>query len=228
MSLKQLPLDLGHRPALNRDDLYVTAGNEEAVFWIDRWPDWSGHALGLYGPEGCGKTHLVHAFASRSNAYVVGEKELASKDPVAIANSHNVVALDRISGPIHEQNLFHLFNAVREAQGFLLIASREPPARWSIKLPDLESRLKGMAAVQILSPDDATLLAVLAKLFRDRQLLIAPDVIEYAVSRMPRTFAATRALVELIDKEALAQNRRVTVPLVRDVLAMPEFQAASG
>lgn len=226
MSSQQLPLDLGHRPALGRADLFVTEGNRGAVAWIDRWPDWPGHALGLYGPPGCGKTHLVHVFAALSQAHMLSDDDLLSLDPVDMAASHPVLALDRTEGLFHEQGLFHLFNAVREAQGHLLIVGRDAPARWSVALPDLKSRLNGMQAVQIQPPDDATITAVLAKLFRDRQLSITSDVIDYAVSRMPRTFAASCTLVETADREALAQGRRVTVPLVRDILDKPEFISA--
>ena len=227
MSSQQLPLDLGHRPALGRADLFVTEGNCDAVSWIDKWPDWPGHALALYGPAGCGKTHLVQVFAARSHAHVLCDEDLLSLDPVHMAASHQALALDQTNGCLHEQPLLHLYNAVREAGGHLLIVGREAPARWTIDLPDLKSRLNGMLAVQIYTPDDATMTAVLAKLFRDRQLTITPDVIDYAVTRMPRTFAASRSLVETADKEALAQGRRVTVPLVRDILNQPEFNSAA-
>ncbi len=48
----QLPLELELRPALGRDDFLVAPSNEVAVAWIDRWPDWPGPALALYGPPG--------------------------------------------------------------------------------------------------------------------------------------------------------------------------------
>ena len=42
MGAIQLPLDLGHRPALGREDFLVAPSNQGAVAWIDRWPDWPG------------------------------------------------------------------------------------------------------------------------------------------------------------------------------------------
>ena len=38
--MSQLPLDLGHRPALGGDDFLVAPSNEAAVAWLDRWPQW--------------------------------------------------------------------------------------------------------------------------------------------------------------------------------------------
>ena len=40
--MAQLSLDLGQRPALDREDFLVAPSNETAVAWIDRWPDWPG------------------------------------------------------------------------------------------------------------------------------------------------------------------------------------------
>ena len=48
---RQLPLDLKHRPALDRDAFLVTDSNAEAVGWIDRWPAWPMPALVLQRPE---------------------------------------------------------------------------------------------------------------------------------------------------------------------------------
>ena len=43
--MTQLPLDLGHRPALGRSDFLVAPSNAAAIGWLDRWPDWPGPAL---------------------------------------------------------------------------------------------------------------------------------------------------------------------------------------
>ena len=54
----QLVLNLGHRPALGREDFLVADGNRVAVDWIDQWPDWPQPGLALHGDPGAGKTHL--------------------------------------------------------------------------------------------------------------------------------------------------------------------------
>jgi chromosomal replication initiation ATPase DnaA len=72
--------------------------------------------------------------------------------------------------------------------------------------------------VRIAAPDDAMREAVLVKLFADRQLDIAPDVIAYLLPRMDRSFEAMRRLVARADSESLAHGRAVTVPLVKELL----------
>src|SRR3546814_17028482 len=60
--------------------------------------------------------------------------------------------------------------------------------------------------------------AIIAKLFDDRQLRVAQEVIDYLLPRMERSFAAARAMVAALDEESLAGKRPVTVALARGVL----------
>ena len=222
---QQLPLELGHRPAIGRSDFLVTDANREAVGWIDMWPKWPSHGLGLYGPPGCGKSHLVHVFAAKAEAHVLEVNEITESDPIALVAQHKALAWDNADAVSDEQALFHLFNVVREAGKHLLIVGRTAPARWDVMLPDLKSRLSGMPSVEIRQPDDTTIAAVLVKLFRDRQLEVTPDLVDYIQKRIPRTFVAVQALAERVDRDALAQNRKITVPLVRSILEAGDFGA---
>ncbi|MHB1205577.1 MAG: HdaA/DnaA family protein [Rhodospirillaceae bacterium] len=196
----------------------MAPGNREAVDWIDRWPDWPGHALALFGPAACGKTHLAQVFALRARARILDSTEVATAAIGEIVAAHKALVLENGEAVAAPEALFHLFNAVRESGGFLLLTSREPPARWHVDLPDLKSRLAAVPAVRIASPDDAMIEAVLVKLFADRQLAVAPEVIAYLVRHMDRSFAAMRSLVARADALALAEKRPVTVPLVKSLL----------
>ena len=68
---EQLVLDLGHRSAHGVEDYLVAPCNQDAVAWLDRWPDWPGPALALHGPAACGKTHLPHIWINRSGAQLL-------------------------------------------------------------------------------------------------------------------------------------------------------------
>ena len=64
-------------------------------------------------------------------------------------------------------------------------------------------------------PDDALLAAVLVKLFADRQLAVAPDLIQYLLARIDRSFAAAEAVVAALDRAGLARHRPITARLAR-------------
>ena len=215
--MTQLTLDLGHRAALGEADFLVAPSNAEAVAWLDRWPDWPAAALSLYGPPGCGKTHLARVFAARSGArLVVAEALVTDSVPGLLAGARAVVVDD--SDRALPEPLLHLHNLLAERAGQLLLTAREPPARWPRSLPDLRSRLAAAPTVAVAAPDDALLAAVLVKLFADRQLAIGNEVVMFLLRHMERSFEAARQLVADLDTAALSAQRKITIPLVRAVL----------
>ena len=114
-----------------------------------------------------------------------------------------------------DQEVFHLFNWVKEASGSLLMTSRQHPTRLDIGLPDLRSRLATVFVGEMHEPDDQLLTAILLKLFSDRQVKVDTLVIEYLLPRIERSFSATVALVDLMDRTALAGKRKITRDLAK-------------
>lgn len=217
---QQLSFDLPARPALERDDFFVSPANALAVALLDTPTSWSNGRLLIIGPEASGKTHLAHVWAAQSQAQIIEARDLTeddvprlTQDPVAVENA------DRIAGTrAIETALFHLLNLAAAQRQPLLITARSAPARWPLSLPDLASRLEAMQSARLEAPDDALLSALLMKLFADRQLNPAPDVIPYLARRMDRSFSAAQDLVGAIDSEALAQKRPITRAFVAAVL----------
>ena len=217
----QLPLDFDHRPAYGGEDFLVADSNREAVQWIDRWPDWPSPALVVFGPPGCGKTHLAEVFRHHADAVLMDHGELAEnrpRDPAAAGGAWVVEDADQFLAAYAPEPLFHLYNQVKEGGGGLFLTGRTPPSQWDFGLADLASRLKAAAAVSIGPPGDDLIAALLVKLFADRQLKVSADVIEYLLKRMERSFSAARKMVSAIDAAALAERREITVPLTRKVL----------
>jgi chromosomal replication initiation ATPase DnaA len=217
-AVAQLPLDLGHRPALGGADFLVAPANAAAVAWLDRWPDWGAPALVLTGAPGSGKTHLGHVFRLRTGAVSIPARELAVANLPDLLGAANAAILDDAEAA-EEQAFLHLYNLLAERQGHLLVLAREAPALWPIVLADLRSRLLAAPLVRLEPPDDALLAALLVKLFADRQLAVGAEVVAYLVPRIERSFAAAECVVAALDRAALAAKRAVTVPLVRAVLS---------
>ena len=68
-------------------------------------------------------------------------------------------------------------------------------------------------------------MAILVKLFTDRQCVVSHAVLHYLVCRMERKFSTARELVEQIDQMSLAGKKPITVSLVKTVF---EAQNALG
>jgi chromosomal replication initiation ATPase DnaA len=212
---KQYPLPLPHRTALGRAEFLVAPANEEAVAWLDRWPDWPAPALVLAGPAGSGKTHLAHVFRARAGAVFLAPEGLAEALPNLAARA---AILDR-GERADEESLLHLYNLLAERGGHLLILAREPPSRWGVALADLRSRLLTAPVARLSPPDDALLEALLVKLFADRQVRPPAELVTWLVAHIERSCEAATAAVATLDRAALAAKRPVSVALARASLA---------
>ena len=224
---RQLVFDLGQRPALGRGDFLVAPSNEVAVALVDRWPDWQLPVAVLWGPAGAGKSHLAEVWHRASGACAVDLAALREGDLAAVASGAAPVLLedaDRAlaAAPEKEQLLFHLHNLLGEGRRALLMTARRPPQAWRVGLPDLRSRLSAALSVELGPPDDSLIHGVLVKLFADRQLHVEPEVLNYLLPRMERSFEAARALVAMVDRMALESRRDIKIGLVREALAGPE------
>lgn len=214
---EQLILNLPVRESHARGDFFVSETNALAVAQLDAIDAWPDHRLILVGPEGAGKSHLAHVWAEAHSATILtGAPQSANATATARANA--LVLEDVDDAPIAEERLFHLMNAARSSRTPLLMTARQAPYFWRLKLADLKSRVAATTTATIASPDDALLSALLVKLFSDRQIEVDPKVVDYALPRIERSFAAVRDLVRAVDRLSLAEKRAITVPVLRKVL----------
>jgi chromosomal replication initiation ATPase DnaA len=206
----QLRLNLERDPAYGADDFVISAANEGAAAVImESALPWPTGVLALIGPEGSGKTHLAQMWAKAVGAAVL-QPPLTDlpQTPSLIENA------DQWGD---EDGLFHLLNSVRPGSSLLLTA-RTPPTEWAATLPDLRSRLNGLTVAELGPPDDAILQGVLAKLFAERNIRPADDLIPYLTPRMERSVPAARAIVAALDEAAAQKKREVNRTLAVQVL----------
>jgi chromosomal replication initiation ATPase DnaA len=215
---RQLALALDHAESFSREDFLHGPCNAAALTLIERWPDWTGPALLLLGPEGSGKSHLAGIWAANSGARFLAARALApALVPPALATGALVIE-DLAPGQFDERALFHLLNLAHEERAFVLITARGAPAGWQLAIVDLASRLKALPVAALTAPDDALLRAVLVKLFADRQLAVDESLVGYLAKRIERSLAAARKTVAVLDQEAMRQKRPLTRALAAEML----------
>lgn len=229
----QLSLDVGLRDASSFENFFEPANREpvsqlHALLTVAAPPAF----LFLWGERGSGKSHLLQA-ACRSvqergaeAAYVplAAARELS---PALIEDRERaaVVCLDDVDAiagdAAWERALFALAERVRQQPGRLVAAARAAPSHLGLRLPDLATRLGWGPVYQLPALTDAERIEAIKLRGRNRGLDIADDAARYILNRFPRDMHSLFALLERIDRTALAQQRRVTIPFLRELTPRP-------
>ena len=188
-----LPLDW---PQGSDDSRFIVAdANREAFEHLRRWSMWPVKATILTGPRRSGRSLLARGFVARVGGRLFDD-----------AQRHD------------EEALFHAWNHAQESGRPLVLVADDAPPAWSPALPDLRTRLAVTPVTRILPPDDELFAALIQRLFADRGLHLPDEALRYVVMRVTRDYWTAERVVEAIDRFAIAERARLTVPTVRRAL----------
>jgi len=236
-----------HTPGLNPrytfDTFIVGPSNQfadAACRAVAEAPSRSYNPLFIYGGVGLGKTHLMHAIGQYVLQHSHGLKLTYISSERFMNEMINAVRFDRIldfreryrsvdvllvddiqfvSGKEGTQNeFFHTFNALHDAQKQIVISSDRPPH----EIPALEERLRsrfewGLIA-DIQPPDIETKVAILKKKAETEAVPLPDSVAMYMASRIKSNIRELEgSLIRLIAYASLT-GRALTLDLAQDVL----------
>jgi len=192
----QIALPLDWPQATDDDRFLVSDANRAAYEHFRTWSLWPVKATILTGPRRSGRTLLARAFCARVGGQLVDQAE-----------RHD------------EEALFHAWNAAQESKRPLVMISDEVPPAWDIALPDLRTRIAVTPIARIAEPDDLLFQGVIQLLFADRGLHIPGEAQRFISQRVERSYYAAERIVEAIDRFAIADRARLTLPTIRRALA---------
>jgi DnaA family protein len=228
--MRQLPLGVQLGVSL-RFETFVPGGNAEAVAALRRLAGGALRApVWIYGPAGAGKSHLLQAAcadagdAGRASAWLP-LRQVRAEGPGLLDGFErlDLVALDdldAIAGAADwEAALFTLFNGLAEQGGRLAIAAAASPAATAIRLPDLASRFGASEVYQLGPLAESEQPAALRSRAARRGLELPDETLSFLTRRAPRDFATLCRMLDALDTESLAAQRKLTVPFVREWLA---------
>ncbi len=228
MSVPQLPLALRYPPDQRLENFI--AAPEGAIGQLQALASRAGSDwLYLCGATGTGKTHLalgVCAAAEQAglrSAYVPLAAAAGRLGQALDAlEGNDVVALDGLEGIAgareDEIALFDFHNRVRGTGLNLMYVAREVPDQLSLVLPDLRSRLSQCGRIVLNVLDDHARAAILRDRAQRRGLILEEPAIDWLLSHADRDMASLVSLLDRLDRESLAAQRRITVPFLRGVL----------
>jgi DnaA family protein len=182
----------------------------------------------LHGPAGSGKSHLLQALCAAvpGSAYFPLAQLLASgPDVLEGAEQLTAVALDDlhvVAGDAGwERRLFALYNDCDAHATRLVIAARHPVTGLGVVLPDLRSRLASMPHFAMRPLDEAQQREALQRRAAQRGLELPDETVRYLQRRYARDMSSMQALLDRLDAASLEEQRRLTVPFIRQVAGEP-------
>jgi hypothetical protein len=189
-----LPLDW---PQSDGDARFIVSeANQDAFDHFRKFSIWPVKATILTGPRRSGRTLLARSFVERVGGRLFDEAE--QRD---------------------EEELFHAWNQAQDSGRPVIMVADEVPPAWSPVLPDLKTRLAITPVVRIGHPDDGLFAALMQLHFADRGLHIPPDALRFMSERLHRDYWTAERAVEAVDRFAIAERARLSLPTVRRALA---------
>nr|WP_295373064.1 DnaA/Hda family protein [uncultured Sphingosinicella sp.] len=193
--MNQIALPLDWPVADEEEDFLISDANRIAFDHLKRWSLWPVPVTLLTGPRKSGRSLLGRIFVRKTGGRLFDDAE-----------RHD------------EETLFHAWNeALARRKPLLMIADLSPPG-WDIRLPDLRSRLTATPHILIHDPDEELAGHLVLKLLADRGVIVPPDVSEFLVPRIERSYVAVQQVVDALDRAMMSYNRTMSVALIRRVL----------
>ena len=230
MTTPQLPLGLRF-PIHQRFAEYVGGENAAAVAALEcSLADAAAPWVFLAGPEGSGKTHLLIAACQGAGERTAQYLPLARlgdavEDALLALDAHDVVCIDDVHAIAGRRGaeiaLFDAYNRARANGATFAFAARQAPARLPLELPDLASRLSSCTQFVLRPLGEDARRAVVRARADQRGFELDDAVLEFLFRRYPRDLGAMLELLDRLDRESLAAQRRITVPFLRRIMGLP-------
>jgi chromosomal replication initiator protein len=196
-------------PKYSFDDFVIGSSNRfahAAATAVAEAPAKSYNPLFIYGGAGLGKTHLLHAIGHyvrnlypRLKVRYVTSEQFTNEFINAIRDDRitsfqrlyrqaDVLLIDDIqflqSKERTQEEFFHTFNALHNAEKQIVISSDRPPKQIAQLEDRLRSRFEWGLMTDVQPPDLETRIAILRKKAESDQLGVAPDVLELIASKV--------------------------------------------
>ncbi|RZS38309.1 regulatory inactivation of DnaA Hda protein [Limnobacter thiooxidans] len=167
----------------------------------------------VYGPAGCGKSHLLRGVAAEMGVNVV-----AGGNRFVFKPSEQALVIDNIDQltPYSQVQLFNAFNSslAENKPGKIILASEFPPAELKLR-DDLRTRIEAGLCLRVQPLSDHEKHEALQSMAKSRGLQLSEEVIEYALRYFQRDMGSLMAVMDGLDRFSLEQQKPVSVNLLR-------------
>ncbi|MBA4177770.1 MAG: DnaA regulatory inactivator Hda [Leptothrix sp. (in: Bacteria)] len=225
--MKQIPLPIGPLPEPTFEN-FLPGGNAAALDHL-RALVTPAAPVYLWGSGGSGKSHLLRGLAASCQAQGqrAGWFDASARQPWVFSPDWSLVVIDRCDAldTDAQQAAFTLFIEAAAHGVQVAAAGRLPPVDLPLR-DDLRTRL-GWGHVFALQPlPDAETRAALRREGDRRGILLSDELMDHLLTHFPRDLGHLMQLFDRLDTFSLARSRRLSVPLLRQMLSEEATAAA--
>ena len=215
--MSQLTFKFPFKTNYFEEDFYVSKNNFSAYKLIESWPKWSSRYINIFGPTGCGKTHLSNIFKKKINSFFIQASEIKNNS-LPLIKLKECLIIDNYKNNIEEKLFYSLLNQIHQSNQFIIINSLEPIKKFQITLKDLKSRFDNFVDIGIGLPTDDLIRVILSKNFSDKQVKIEAKLLEYVLKNINRTYKDIFDLIDKVDSLSLSTGKSININLIKKVL----------
>ena len=198
-------------------DFFVSSNNFEAYKLIESWPNWSNKWINIYGPTGCGKTHLINILKNKLKLTEIDAKNFDSKVNIQLEN-YQCLVIENFENNINENLLYSSINHIKQLDKHIIITSRKSIRGLNVKLSDLKSRFDSFLSLSINLPTDDMIRVIISKNFSDKQIDLNNKNLEFILKNIERSYEKISKFIKDIDDISLSTGKSININLIKKVL----------
>ena len=216
--MSQLVFKFPFKTKYYEQDYYVSSNNFSAYRLIESWPNWPGKWVNIFGPKGCGKTHLSNILKKKINLIHIIDAKNVDNETISKFEKLDCLIIDNYEKNIDEKMFYSLLNQSKQSDSYLLVNSILPLGNIKFDLKDLRSRTESFINLGIELPTDDLLRVVISKSFSDKQIEITPKILEYIIKNIERSYEKVFKFIKEIDDLSLSSGKSININLIKKVL----------
>ena len=199
-------------------DYYVSSNNFSAYKLIEGWPNWPQKWVNIFGPRGCGKTHLANILRKKINSVEILDAKKINSEIMSKFNNFDCLIIEDFQNNIKENLFYSILNQSKQFNNYILINSNFPIKEMQFKTEDLKSRTDSFLGLGIELPTDNLLRVIISKTFSDKQINISPKITEYIIKNIDRSYEKVFKFIKDIDNLSLSSGKSININLIKKVL----------
>ena len=216
--MSQLVFKFPFKVKYYKQDYYVSSNNFSAYRLIESWPNWPEKWVNIYGPTGCGKTHLSNILKKKISLIEIFDAKKIDEEKITKFEKLDCLIIDNYENNINENFFYSMLNHFKQLDTYVVVNSFLPIKNIKFELKDLKSRADSFVSLGIELPTDDLLRVIISKSFSDKQIEISPKISEFIIKNIERSYEKVFKFIKEIDDLSLSSGKSININLIKKVL----------